>query len=237
MSPCLRGEKAKVGYYPRETPPVLSPANHHARALPARTNFPQVRPRIDSQIVPVVPGELQRIFAHGLSRQRLHRRPIHRQSSRRRLRRLARLSSGFPPLLVAQRARASIPQVGKRINRPVPILPLNLHSRPRSQVNHHRPRIVRRKSVPHPRRRIRRRHKPQYRMRPSVRPRTPFAPAPSSRNCAPGIEIPRSALDDKRIDDRSQILPRTKLGSCIAERNCAETLRRGCYLLLGTEHQ
>ena len=142
------------------------------RALRARTNFPQIEPRINSQIVFIIPGKLQRILPHRFRRKRFHRRLEHRQSPRSRLRLLARLSSRLPPLLLAERARTSIPQERERIRRPVPILPLNLHPRPRSQMNHHRLRIV-----PHPRRKIRQRHKLKYRTRKARMPRT-LLPAP-----------------------------------------------------------
>ena len=106
----------------------------------------------------IVPRKLQRILAHRLRRQRLHQWLEHRQSSWRQLLRLARLASRFRSLILAKRARASIPQERKRIDGPVPILPLNLHPRPRRQTNHHRLGIV-----PHPRSKIRQHHKLKYR--------------------------------------------------------------------------
>jgi hypothetical protein len=126
-------------------------------ALRARTILPQIKPRINSQIVLIVEGKLQRILAHRLRRQSLHRRLEHRQSPRRQLRHFARLPSRLRPLIPAKCAGTSVPQIRKRIDRPVPILPLDLHPRPGSQMNHHRFGIV-----PDARRKIRQSHKIQY---------------------------------------------------------------------------
>src|ERR1035438_2103763 len=162
-----------------EEPSAKDPSLPRRRALRARTNLPQIEPRINSQIVFIVPRKLQRILAHCLRRQRFHRRLEHRQSPRRQLRRLARLSSRLPALILAKRARTSIPQERKRIGGPVSILPFNLHPRARRQMNQHRLGIV-----PHPRRKIRQRHKFQY--------RTPPAPhAVSSKVGSGSARFPR----------------------------------------------
>ncbi len=153
-------------YFQRTT--LEAPSLSRRPALRARTNFPQIEPRINSQIVVIVPRKPKRIFAHRLRRQRFHRRLKHRQSPGRELRRLARLASRLGSLILAKRAGTSIPQIRKRIDGPMPILPLNLHPRPRRQMNHHRLRIV-----PHPRRKIRQRHKLKYRMTPA--PRSEYA--------------------------------------------------------------
>jgi hypothetical protein len=73
-------------------PDAKSNARTGPRALPARTNFPQIEPRINSQIVFIVPRKLQRVLAYRLRRQRFHRRLEHWQSSWSEFRRLARLS-------------------------------------------------------------------------------------------------------------------------------------------------
>jgi hypothetical protein len=142
----------------RSTLPATAPSLPRRGALRAGTNFPQIEPRINSQIVPIVPRKLQRILAHCLGRERFHGRLEHRQSPRRQLRRFARFSSRLSPLIFAKRARTRVPQERKRVDGPVPILPLDLHSRTRRQMDQYRLRIV-----PHPGRVIRQRHKFQYR--------------------------------------------------------------------------
>jgi hypothetical protein len=134
-----------------------TPSPPRRPTLRARTNVPQIKPRINPQIMPIIPRKLKRILAHCLGRHRLHRRLEHRQSPRRQLHRLARLASRLQTLILAKRARTSVPQKRKRIDGPVPVLPLDLHPGSRSQVNHHRLRIVRQ-----PRRHISLRHKSQY---------------------------------------------------------------------------
>ncbi len=128
------------------------------RALRTRANFPQIEPGINSQIVFIVPRKSQSVLPHRLRRHRSHRRFEHRQSPRRQLRSLARFAPRLRPLILAKRARTSIPQERKRVHRPVSVLPLNLHPPPSRQMNHHRLGIV-----PHPRREIRQRHNFQYR--------------------------------------------------------------------------
>jgi hypothetical protein len=151
---------------PARFPSAKSPPRR--RTLRARANFPQIEPRINPQIVIIVPRKPQRVLSHRFRRQCPYRRLEHRQRSRSQLRRFARLASRFRPLVLAQRARTSIPQKRKRIHRPVPILPLNLHARSRRQMNHHRLRIVR-----DTRSEIRQRHKFQYRTSatPVIKPR------------------------------------------------------------------
>ena len=111
--------------------------------LAARTHFPQVRPRINSQIVIIVPRKFQRVLAHRLRRQRFRRWLEHRKRPRGQLCRLARLPSRLSALILAQCARTSIPQKFERINGLVSVLPLDLHTRAGRQVNLDRPRIVR----------------------------------------------------------------------------------------------
>ena len=127
-------------------------------ALPTWTNLPQIRPRINPQIVIIIPRKSQRVLAHLLHRQRFGRRLEHRQRPRCQLGSLTRLSSRLLPLVIAKRARTSIPQKRKRITRPMPIFPFNLHTGPRRQIDLDRLRIVR-----HSRSRVKYRHTSEYR--------------------------------------------------------------------------
>ena len=117
--------------------------------FPARAHFPEVRPRVDPQIVVVVPGKPQRVFSYGLGRKSLDRRLEHRQCSRSRFLKLTRLPSALTALILTKRARTSVAQEPERIRRPVPVFPLNLQALARGQMHLYRLRIVR-----YPRRRI-----------------------------------------------------------------------------------
>ena len=104
-------------------------------ALRARTNFPQKLPRIQPQIVIIVPFEPDRVFAHGLSRHWFCRRLEHRQRSWGKLRWITRFASGFIALLVAHRAWASVAEVDEIVVRNVAVRPLDIHTRAGRKVN------------------------------------------------------------------------------------------------------
>lgn len=72
-----------------------------ARAVFAGTNFPQPFPRINSQLMAIVPVELDGVLADGLSRSRLHGGLEHGQLARFRCHRLSRPATGFAALLIA----------------------------------------------------------------------------------------------------------------------------------------
>jgi hypothetical protein len=110
-------------------------------ALLARTPIPQELPRIDPQLMIVVEMKLDRVLAHALGRSRPNGRLEHRQGPRRKLRCFSWLPMRLATLLVAQRARTGIPQKGKGIMRAVPILPLDIETRSRAQINFHRLRV------------------------------------------------------------------------------------------------
>jgi hypothetical protein len=140
----LAGWRESTRAFTAETPrsPRRSPLLPSG-TLAARTHLPQVNPRINSQIVIIVPRKFQRVLADRLRRQRFRRWLEHRKRPGGQLRRLARLSSRLCPLVLAQRARASIPQEFERIDGLVSVLPLDLHTRAGRQVNLDRPRIIR----------------------------------------------------------------------------------------------
>jgi hypothetical protein len=128
-------------------------------ALRAWTNLAQIKPRINSQIVLIVPGKFQRVLADGLCRQCLYQRLKHRKRPGCQCSWLASLSPRFRSLIFAECAGTSVPQKRKRVGRPVAVLPLDLHPRARRQMNDNRLGIV-----PHPRSEIWQRHEFQYRM-------------------------------------------------------------------------
>lgn len=130
------------------------------RADRARTNFSKIKPGVDSQIVPIVPGKLQRVFADGLGRDCFHGRLEHGQGAGGKLWRLASLSTRLRTLILAERAGASVAQERKGVGGLVPILPLNFHSGSGGEMDHDRLRIV-----AQPGREIRQRHEFQYRTR------------------------------------------------------------------------
>jgi hypothetical protein len=111
-------------------------------ALRARTNFPQIKPRINPQIVVIIPRKLQCILTDSLGRHRLHCWLKHWQGSRSQFRRLPWLALRLRSLIFAKRARTSVPQKCKRVDGPVPIFPLNLQPLPGRQMNHDRLGII-----------------------------------------------------------------------------------------------
>jgi hypothetical protein len=99
-----------------------------AGALFTGTNFPQPLPRINSQVVTVVPVELNRIFADALRGLRLYGRLEHRQLAGFWFHRLSSFTPSFAALFIAERARACITQIGERIARKMSVFPFNVHT-------------------------------------------------------------------------------------------------------------
>jgi hypothetical protein len=89
----------------------------------------------------VVEMKPDRVFAYALCRNRSDCRLEHRQRPRRKFCSLPRLPMRLRSLLVAQRARTGIAQERKGIMRLVAILPLNIETRTRAQVDLHRLRV------------------------------------------------------------------------------------------------
>jgi|SRR3954468_19508576 hypothetical protein len=96
-------------------------------ALLARTHFPQKGPRVNPQLVPIIPVEPDRILAHAFGAQRLGRSLKHGQACRCQLRSLSRLAIALAALFIAERARTGIPQEREWIMGRMPILPLDIH--------------------------------------------------------------------------------------------------------------
>ena len=108
----------------------------------AGTNFPQVDPRINSEIVIVVPGKTQRIFANLFGGNRFGGRLEHRERAWSKFGRLPRFAFRLLTLLFTQRAGTSIAQEGKAIRGVVAVLPLDLHARTGRHVYRDQLRIV-----------------------------------------------------------------------------------------------
>jgi hypothetical protein len=94
----------------------------------ARADVPQELPRIESQIVVIVPDEFNGIPAHGFYLVRLGRGLEHGQRPRRQLRRISRLAASFTTFFIAQSAGAGIPQKAETVGGDMPVLPLDFHA-------------------------------------------------------------------------------------------------------------
>src|SRR5450432_2478179 len=106
-------------------------------ALRARTHVPQKLPRINPQLMAIVPFKFQRILANRICGNRFRSSLKHDQLSWLRLRRLPRLPPRLAALFVAKRARAGVAQEGKCVRRKMSVLPLNLDPGPRLQMDFH----------------------------------------------------------------------------------------------------
>src|SRR6266487_6377516 len=106
-------------------------------AFLARTHIPQELPGVDTQLVAIVPFELERVFADGLCRDWFRGGLEHRQLARLRVRRLSRFASGFASFVIAKSAGTRIPQERKCELRQMAVLPLNFDAGPRLQVHFH----------------------------------------------------------------------------------------------------
>ena len=117
---------------------------NHGRSVPAlfaRTNFAQEFPRVNAQVVVVVPRELYGISPHALCRKWLRVRFKDQQRPRGGGCRIPRVSSGLAPFLLAHSARTCVPQINKAIMRNVPIPPLDVHPSPCGEMHLDRLRV------------------------------------------------------------------------------------------------
>src|SRR5215470_4228601 len=99
-------------------------------ALVAGTDLPQKVPRVNSEVVTVVPVELDGVLADTFGGEWSGGGLEHRQCTRRGFRRFPRGASGLAALLFAERTWAGIPQKNKGIGRVVAVAPVDFHSRP-----------------------------------------------------------------------------------------------------------
>ena len=104
-------------------------------ALLARTPIPQELPGIEPQFVPVVPMKFDGIFADRFSRRRLGRRFEHGQRSWRRFGRLSWLAASLAALLIAERTRAGVAEIGECVVGMMAVLPLDVYSRARGDID------------------------------------------------------------------------------------------------------
>ena len=94
-----------------------------------RANIPQKLPGIDAQFVPVIPMELDSVFAYALGRQRLCSLLEHGKGSGREFRPLAGLAAGLPTLVVTKGTGKGIAQEGECVVRVVAVLPVDVQAR------------------------------------------------------------------------------------------------------------
>lgn len=110
-------------------------------ALRARTHLAQIFPRIQSQIVIVVPRKPDGVLSDPFRGDWLRRSLKHRQRSRRNSRRLSRLPASLRPLFVTHGARAGVAQIYEREMGNVAVGPRDIHPAARGQIHLHRFRI------------------------------------------------------------------------------------------------
>ena len=104
-------------------------------ALLARADFAQEAPGINSQVVAVVPGELDGVLTNAFGRERLGRRLEHGERSGREFRGITCAASGFGSLFFAHGAGARIAQVDEGVVRDVAVVPLDVNACARGEVH------------------------------------------------------------------------------------------------------
>src|SRR5437588_8831876 len=103
--------------------------------LRAGTEFAQKFPRVNAQVVIIVPFEPDGIFAHTFGGNRLGGGFKQGQGTGGEFGRLAGLASGFVALFVAHGAWAGVTEVDKIVVRNVAVRPLNIDARPGGKVH------------------------------------------------------------------------------------------------------
>lgn len=104
-------------------------------ALAARANFAEKLPRVNPQIVIIVPRELDRIFADALCRQRLRRRLENEQGAGGGRGWISGAASGVAALFLAHGAGTGIAQVNETVVRSVAVSPLDVHAGSAREMN------------------------------------------------------------------------------------------------------
>jgi len=113
-----------------EIAPGLRPDSRlHGFAFLTGANFAQELPRVDAEVVIVVPLKTDGIFAHALGRNGSCRGFEHGQRAGGKLGWFARFASVFAALFVAHRARAGVAKENEIVVRNVTIRPLDIHTR------------------------------------------------------------------------------------------------------------
>jgi hypothetical protein len=110
-------------------------------ALRTRADFPQQLPRIETEIVVIVPLEADGILTHRFSRDRLGRRLEHWQNTDRGFGRFSRLSPRFVAFLVAHGAGAGVAEIDEVVVGDVAVGPFDVHPGAGRKVNLYRLRI------------------------------------------------------------------------------------------------
>src|SRR5258708_5137669 len=104
-------------------------------AFRAGTEFAQKLPRVNAEVMIIVPFEADGIFAHTFGGNRLGRRFKQGQRAGGELGRLAGLASRLVALFVAHGARAGVAEVDKIVVGDVAVRPLNIDARPGGKVH------------------------------------------------------------------------------------------------------
>ena len=104
-------------------------------ALRARANFSQELPGVNSEIVVIIPLELDGVLPDALGGNRSGGWLEHGQSPRREFRWFSRFAPCLIPLLVAHGAGAGIAEENEGIMRNVAVGPLDIHAATRGEIH------------------------------------------------------------------------------------------------------
>ena len=104
----------------------------------AWADFSQETPRINAELVAIIPVKFDGVLAHSLSREGPRCFLKDGQRTRRELRRVTRITAGFAALIITQSTGAGVPQERKWIVRTMTIFPLDVHSGAGGQIDSYR---------------------------------------------------------------------------------------------------
>src|SRR6202162_4478956 len=107
-------------------------------AFVTRTDFAQELPRIESEVVVVVPGKLNGVFAHALRGDGLGVGLENKQRAGGGGDGIAGASSRLAALIFAHGARAGVAQVNEVIVRDVAVIPFDINAGAGAEVHLHR---------------------------------------------------------------------------------------------------
>src|SRR5579863_3170035 len=110
-------------------------------ALRAGADFPEKLPRVNAQVVVIVPRELNRVLAHAFCRDRFRRRLEHGQRAGSEFGRLSIAPACLAALFFAHGARAGVAQVDEVVMRNVAVFPVDMHASASGEIDLHRFRV------------------------------------------------------------------------------------------------
>src|SRR4051794_1481478 len=100
-------------------------------AFLTRADFAQKFPRVDPQVVIIIPRKLDRVLTHALGGDWFGGGLENQQGTGSGGGGIARTSAGLAALLFAHGARAGVPQVHESVVRTVAVIPFDVHARAR----------------------------------------------------------------------------------------------------------